>query len=153
MGEAVKLYTELGYPALEKGGQAKKLIGYFLADTGMINQLVHLWKLDDDALDVVARSVGQRCPALQQVRPEALHGQSGRTQRREGALAALLERELPAFVAAPLHLGLAQATLESGMAGQENSMQELGLLHDDPATGANDARKLGKRPARLLDVV
>src|SRR5437773_1532661 len=49
MGEAVKLYTELGYPALEKGGQAKKLIGYFQADTGMINQLVHLWKFDDDA--------------------------------------------------------------------------------------------------------
>jgi NIPSNAP len=49
MGEAVKLYSEFGYPALEKGGQAKKLIGYFQADTGMINQLVHLWKFDDDA--------------------------------------------------------------------------------------------------------
>ena len=33
MGEAVKLYTELGYPALQKGGQDKKLIGYFQADT------------------------------------------------------------------------------------------------------------------------
>jgi len=41
--------TEFGYPALEKGGQAKKLIGYFQADTGMINQLVHLWKFNDDA--------------------------------------------------------------------------------------------------------
>jgi len=49
MGEAVKLYTELGYPALQKGGQDKKLIGYFQADTGMVNQLVHLWKFDDDA--------------------------------------------------------------------------------------------------------
>ena len=39
------------------------------------------------------------------------------------------------------------------MAGQESSVQELGLLHDDPATGADDARKLGQRPARLLDVV
>src|SRR5206468_6378425 len=58
-----------------------------------------------------------------------------------------------ALVAAPLHLGLAQATLEGGMAGQERSVQELGLLHDDPATGANDARKLAKRSARLLDVV
>src|SRR5215510_2543871 len=36
-------------PALQKGGQDKKLIGYFQADTGMINQLVHLWKFDDDA--------------------------------------------------------------------------------------------------------
>jgi hypothetical protein len=49
MGEAVKLYSEFGYPALQKGGQDKKLIGYFQADTGMINQLVHLWKFDDDA--------------------------------------------------------------------------------------------------------
>ena len=30
MGEAVKLYTELGYPALQKGGQDKKLMGYLL---------------------------------------------------------------------------------------------------------------------------
>ena len=28
MGEAVKLYTEFGFPALQKGGQDKKLIGY-----------------------------------------------------------------------------------------------------------------------------
>ena len=34
MGEAVKLYREFGYPALQKGGQDKKLIGYFQADTG-----------------------------------------------------------------------------------------------------------------------
>jgi NIPSNAP len=49
MAEAVKLYTELGYPALQRGGQDKKLIGYFQADTGTVNQLVHLWKFDDDA--------------------------------------------------------------------------------------------------------
>jgi len=49
MAEAVKLYTQFGYPALQKGGHDKKLIGYFQADTGMINQLVHLWKFDDDA--------------------------------------------------------------------------------------------------------
>ena len=49
MAEAVKLYSEFGYPALQKGGQDKKLIGYFQADTGMVNQLVHLWKFDDDA--------------------------------------------------------------------------------------------------------
>lgn len=48
MAEAVKLYTQFGYPALQKGGHDKKLIGYFQADTGMINQLVHLWKFDDD---------------------------------------------------------------------------------------------------------
>src|SRR5262245_55207015 len=49
MAEAVKLYTELGYLALQKGGHDKKLIGYFQADTGTINQLIHLWKFDDDA--------------------------------------------------------------------------------------------------------
>ena len=49
MGEAVKLYTELGFPALKKGGHDKHLIGYFQGDTGMINQLVHLWKFEDDA--------------------------------------------------------------------------------------------------------
>jgi len=38
MGEATKLYQELGFPALEKGGHDAKLVGYFQADTGMINQ-------------------------------------------------------------------------------------------------------------------
>jgi hypothetical protein len=49
MGEATTLYSELGFPALDKGGHAKKLIGYFQSDVGTINQLVHLWKFDDDA--------------------------------------------------------------------------------------------------------
>jgi hypothetical protein len=49
MAEAVKLYQELGFPALRKGGQDRKLVGYFQADTGMINQLIHLWKFEDDA--------------------------------------------------------------------------------------------------------
>jgi hypothetical protein len=49
MAEATKLYQELGFPALKKGGHDKKLVGYFQADTGTINQLVHLWKFDDDA--------------------------------------------------------------------------------------------------------
>ena len=45
----MKLYQELGFPALQKGGHDKNLVGYFQGDTGMINQLVHLWKFDDDA--------------------------------------------------------------------------------------------------------
>ncbi|MGC2074989.1 MAG: NIPSNAP family protein [Xanthobacteraceae bacterium] len=49
MAEATKLYQELGFPALKKGGHDKKLLGYFQADSGTINQLVHLWKFDDDA--------------------------------------------------------------------------------------------------------
>jgi hypothetical protein len=49
MAEAVKLYQEFGFPALQKGQHDKKLVGYFQADTGTINQLVHLWRFDDDA--------------------------------------------------------------------------------------------------------
>ena len=49
MAEAVKLYQQFGFPALQKGGHDKHLIGYFQGDTGMINQLVHLWKFEDDA--------------------------------------------------------------------------------------------------------
>ena len=49
MAEAVKLYQEIGFPALQKGSHDKKLVGYFQADTGTINQLLHLWKFDDDA--------------------------------------------------------------------------------------------------------
>jgi len=48
MAEAQKLYTELGFPALKKGGHDENLVGYFVADTGMINQLVHMWKFKDD---------------------------------------------------------------------------------------------------------
>lgn len=49
MAEAVKLYSELGFPAMQKGGQDKKLVGYFQSDCGTINQLVHMWKFDNDA--------------------------------------------------------------------------------------------------------
>jgi hypothetical protein len=49
MGEAAALYEKYGWPAIENGGFDKKLIGYFQGDTGTINQLVHLWKFDDDA--------------------------------------------------------------------------------------------------------
>ena len=48
MAEVTRLYSTLGYPALEAGGFSKKLIGYFLSDTGELHQLVHLWKFDSD---------------------------------------------------------------------------------------------------------
>ena len=51
MAEGIKLYQELGFPALKKGVHDSK------ADTGMINQLVHLWKFEDDA---DRRSTGRR---------------------------------------------------------------------------------------------
>lgn len=49
MAEATELYQKHGFPALEAGGHDKKLVGYFQGDTGMINQLTHIWKFDDDA--------------------------------------------------------------------------------------------------------
>jgi hypothetical protein len=50
---------EIGFPALQKGGQDRKLVGYFQSDTGTINQLVHLLK--SMMTPTVAR-IGQVCP-------------------------------------------------------------------------------------------
>ena len=47
MAEVVGLYQAEGWPALAK--HPPKLVGYFTGDIGAINQLVHLWKFDDDA--------------------------------------------------------------------------------------------------------
>lgn len=49
MPEATELYLKYGWPALQKGGHDAKLVGYFQGDTGTINQIVHLWKFEDDA--------------------------------------------------------------------------------------------------------
>ncbi len=49
MHETIRLYTEVGYPALEAGGFAEHLVGYFVSDTGPLNQLMHLWRFEDDA--------------------------------------------------------------------------------------------------------
>ena len=48
MAEVIRLYTTLGWPALQAGGFANKLIGYFVSDTGELHQLVHLWRFDSD---------------------------------------------------------------------------------------------------------
>ena len=47
IADAIKLYTELGWPALKP--YEAHLIGYFTGDIGALNQIVHLWKFDDDA--------------------------------------------------------------------------------------------------------
>jgi hypothetical protein len=47
LAEAVELYGSEGWPALRK--YEDKLVGYFTGDVGSLNQLVHLWKFDDDA--------------------------------------------------------------------------------------------------------
>ena len=47
MAEVVALYQAEGWPALEK--HPPRLVSYFTGDIGALNQLVHLWKFDDDA--------------------------------------------------------------------------------------------------------
>ena len=47
MNELVGHYSTEGWAALAK--HPKKLVGYFTGDIGALNQLVHLWKFDDDA--------------------------------------------------------------------------------------------------------
>jgi hypothetical protein len=48
MSEVVRLYSTLGWPALEAGGFSKNLMGYFISDTGELHQLVHLWRFESD---------------------------------------------------------------------------------------------------------
>ncbi len=49
MPELIGHYRDAGWPALEAGGFSANLVGYFVSDTGQLNQLVHLWRFDDDA--------------------------------------------------------------------------------------------------------
>ena len=48
MSEVIRLYSTLGWPALEAGGFSRNLVGYFISDTGELNQLVHLWRFESD---------------------------------------------------------------------------------------------------------
>jgi len=45
LGETMHHYREQKWVAKYQD----KLVGYFLGDVGALNQLVHLWKFDDDA--------------------------------------------------------------------------------------------------------
>lgn len=47
MNDIVALYQTLGWPALSK--HPDRLCGYFTGDIGAINQIIHLWKFNDDA--------------------------------------------------------------------------------------------------------
>jgi len=47
MAEVVELYKAEGWPALQRHPQ--RLVGYFTGDVGAVNQLMHLWKFNDDA--------------------------------------------------------------------------------------------------------
>ncbi len=47
LGEVIELYQTEGWSALRK--YQDKIVGYFTGDIGALNQLVHLWKFEDDA--------------------------------------------------------------------------------------------------------
>ena len=47
MAQVVELYKTEGWPALAK--HPNRLVGYFTGDIGGLNQLIHLWKFEDDA--------------------------------------------------------------------------------------------------------
>ena len=47
MADVVALYQTEGWPAVAQ--HPPKLVSYFTGDIGALNQLVHLWKFDDDA--------------------------------------------------------------------------------------------------------
>mgnify|MGYP000259138048 CR=1 FL=1 len=76
MAEATKLYQEFGWPAIQKGGHDKHLVGYFQGDTGTINQIVHLWKFEDDADRRALGSIvdDDEFPVLERLRSDALQG-------------------------------------------------------------------------------
>jgi len=47
MAEVTELYKNQGWPALGKHPQ--RLVGYFTGDIGAMNQVIHIWKFNDDA--------------------------------------------------------------------------------------------------------
>ena len=47
MSELVSHYSNEGWPALSK--HPERLVGYFTGDVGALNQLIHVWKFEDDA--------------------------------------------------------------------------------------------------------
>jgi hypothetical protein len=49
MPELVAIYREKAWPAIEAAGLDRYCMGYFITDTGMLHQLVHLWRFEDDA--------------------------------------------------------------------------------------------------------
>ena len=47
LDQAKTLYVDKGWPGLKK--YQDKLVGYFVSDVGPLNELVHLWRFEDDA--------------------------------------------------------------------------------------------------------
>lgn len=48
MAEVTELYQNEGFPALQADKLDENLVAYFTGDIGGMNQLIHVWKFDDD---------------------------------------------------------------------------------------------------------
>ena len=46
LNEAIQIYNDLGWPALEK--YKKNIVRYFIGDVGALNQIIHVWQFEDD---------------------------------------------------------------------------------------------------------
>ena len=47
MADVISLYNTEGWPAIQR--HPERLVGNFTGDVGAINQIIHLWKFEDDA--------------------------------------------------------------------------------------------------------
>lgn len=47
MAEGIELYLSEGWPVLSR--RQDKVVGYFTGDVGTLNQVVHLWRYEDDS--------------------------------------------------------------------------------------------------------
>ena len=46
LSSAIKIYEELGWPALKK--YKANIIRYYIGDVGALNQIIHVWQFEDD---------------------------------------------------------------------------------------------------------
>ena len=46
LSAAIKIYEELGWPALKK--YEANIIRYYIGDVGALNQIIHVWQFQDD---------------------------------------------------------------------------------------------------------
>ena len=46
LSKAIKIYQDLGWPALQK--YKKNIIRYYIGDVGALNQIIHIWQFEDD---------------------------------------------------------------------------------------------------------
>ena len=46
LSKAIKIYQDLGWPALQK--YKKNILKYYIGDVGALNQIIHVWQFEDD---------------------------------------------------------------------------------------------------------